>query len=144
MAAAITWGIKLATFTPSGGSLVTLNDVTEISFDDSIDLQQLLTDANININLVFGTGGKVEVSIKSTDTQLAWGSTIGTGIAGSLAVTYGKRAAGRGYVGAADKILTFPNAVIGKRSGAGSTSQAGNSDFSLTCFDTGAGLFTVA
>ena len=98
MTAAVTWGIKSAAFTPSGGSVVNLTDCTDIKFRDSINLQELLTDNNININLAFGTGGKTELTITSTDTSLAWGSTITPGIVGSLVLVFGKRAGGKGYV----------------------------------------------
>lgn len=144
MTAAVTWGIKSATFTPAGGSLETFNDCTDLSFDDSINLQELLTDASINVNFVFGTGGKTEVSIKSTDSSIAWRSTSPPGTAGSLVMVFGKRAAGKGYVGASDKTFTAANAVLGKRTGSGSASSAGAVDLSFTCYDpAGTGIFAI-
>lgn len=143
MAAAVTWGIKSATFTPAGGTLETFSDLTDMSFDDSINLQELLTDNNININLVFGTGGKTECTLKSTDSSLGWRTTSPPGTAGVLVMVFGKRAAGKGYVAASDKTFTASNAVVGKRSVSASVASAGSLDIPFTCFDTGSGLFAV-
>ena len=90
MTAAVTWGIKSCTFTPAGGTLESFTDLTDMSFDDSINLQELLTDNNVNINLVFGTGGKTECTIKSTDSSLGWRSTSPPGTAGILVMVFGK------------------------------------------------------
>jgi len=144
MAAAVTWGIISATFTPAGGSSETFNDCTDLSFDDSINLQELLTDNNININLVFGTGGKTEVSIKSTDTSIAWRTTSPPGTQGILVLTFGKRAGGKGYVASGNKVFTASQAVLGKRTGAGSAASAGSIDLSFSCYDIGTGIFAVA
>lgn len=145
MTAAVTWGIISATFTPTGGSLETFNDCTDFSFDDEIDLQQLLTDNNININLIFGTGGKTSFSIKSTDTSIAWRTTSPPGTPGSLALTFGKRSAGKGYVSGGNKVLTAANSVVGKRSGGGAAASAGSADFAFTAYDpAGTGIFSVA
>ena len=145
MAAAVTWGIISAAFTPAGGSVFNISDCTEISFKDSIDLQNLLTDANVNVNLVFGTGGVTEFSLKSTDTSLAWGSTVKPGVEGSLVLVFGKRAGGKGYVSGQNKTMTASNAVIGERNGGASPAQAGSSDWSFRAYDpAGTGIFAVA
>lgn len=144
MTQAVTWGIKSASFTPAGGSLVNITDLTDIRFRDSINLQELLTDNNTNVNLIFGTGGKTELTLTSSDTSLAWGTTTPPGTAGSLVLVFGKRAAGKGYVSAADKTLTAANAVIGERTGAAATAAAGSVEFNFTAFDVGSGLFSVA
>lgn len=143
MTAAVTWGIKSCTFTPSGGTLESFTDLTDMSFDDSINLQELLTDANVNINLVFGTGGKTECTIKSTDSSLGWRTTSSPGTAGILVMVFGKRAAGKGYVAASDKTFTASNSVVGKRSVSASAASAGSLDIPFTCYDTGTGIFAI-
>lgn len=143
MSAAVTWGIKTCTFTPAGGTLENFTDLTDMSFDDSINLQELLTDNNVNINLIFGTGGKTEVTIKSTDGSLGWRSTSSPGTAGILVLVFGKRAAGKGYVAAADKTFTANNAVVGKRAVSASASSAGSLDIPFSCYDTGTGIFAI-
>lgn len=144
MAAATTWGIISATFTPTAGVLETFSDLTDISFKNSIQLQELLTDNNINVNFVFGTGGKTEVTLKSTDTSIAWRSTSPPGTPGILVLVFGKRAAGKGYVSAGNKTFTANNAVIGEQSGAAGASSAGSSDFPFTCYDpAGTGIFAI-
>ncbi len=144
MADATTWGIISAAFTPAGGSVVNITDCTDVSFDDDITLQELLTDNNTNINLIFGTGGKTSFTIKSTDTSIAWVSTITPGTAGALVLVFGKRKAGKGYVSGGNKTLTASNSVLGKRTGSAASGPAGSSDFNFTAYDNAGVIFSVA
>ncbi len=144
MTAAVTWGVVSATFTPAGGALENITDLTDVSFDDDINLQELLTDNNTNINLIFGTGGKIVFAIKSTDTSIAWRTTSVPGTQGALVITFGKRAAGKGYVSGANKVMTATNSVLGKRSGMASAAQSGTSDFTFTAYDNAGVLISVA
>ncbi len=112
MAAAITHLAKSAAFTPSGGSAWNLTDLADLADGESGDISELVTDNSQVVNGMFANAIKGDISITCKDLSHSINAGCAIGSVGSLAIRYGKRAAGKGLVASADVVVTYANAIV--------------------------------
>lgn len=129
MADVASYRAKTATF-----AAVALSPLLDATIDESGQASGLEADANPYSQATFVDGIAHTVDVTVTDVALIQNTALEIGDAGSLVVTYEKRADGRGAAGTSpNKIGTWANAVlISKRTQAGA---GGNSNvvFSFRC-----------
>jgi hypothetical protein len=112
MAAAVTHVAESIIFTPSGGAAWTLTDLLHLADGEGVDLTELTTDNSLPVNGMFGDNLKGEISASASDLSHSTNAGAVAGQVGSLAVRYGKRAAGKGRTAGAYLTVTYANAVL--------------------------------
>lgn len=112
MGAAVTHVAKTSVFTPSGGSAWNHTDLQEISESEAGDVTELTTDVSQVVNGMFVDNIKGEITIVVTDLSQTTNAGAAIGSVGSLAIHYGKRAAGKGNVASSDLIMTYAAAIL--------------------------------
>jgi hypothetical protein len=112
MAAAVTHVAYSAGFTPSGGSLWTIGDLVDIADSESGNMTELTTDNSLVVNGMFVDSNRGEITVTAKDMTGTTNAGAVIGTAGSLAIKYAKRSAGKGFVSSFYLTVTYANAVL--------------------------------
>lgn len=128
MPAANTFIIKSATF--KGTAIDGLEDVT---FGQEGDIVSHNSDGQVVIAATFIDNIKGSVKVSSRNTALMNVANFDIGSTGALVITMQRRAAGKGAVAAADRILTCAEATMIRTNGNAPHADRGTVEFEFEC-----------
>ncbi len=126
---------KTVGFTPAGGSLWSITDLVDVDDGESGSPVDLVTDASQVVNGMFVDAIKGQITVIAKDLAHSTNAGAAIGATGSLAVAYGLRTIGKGFVSANTLTVTYANAQLRDiRRRAGATGD-GTIEFVFGAFD---------